>query len=94
MIKIILFVVIWLSAFSQDRVISHTYSPRKIMTDITLDYAKHCKVKFGAYGETHEDSPCTNTMAKQLQGCIFLVTTKNSWVAGNFSDFGPGVELQ
>ena len=47
------------------------------MRDCILDYYKYCRVEFGTYAETHEDSPPTKTMDKSSQGVIYLGKTTN-----------------
>jgi hypothetical protein len=47
------------------------------MTGMALDFAKHCKLPFGAYAEGHEEYPQTNTMAPRTRGVICLGPTGN-----------------
>jgi hypothetical protein len=47
------------------------------MTGTTLDFAKHCKVPFGAYVETHEETKPTNTMVERTRGAICLGPSAN-----------------
>jgi hypothetical protein len=47
------------------------------MTGTALDYAKHCKLSFGAYAEAHEEYHQTNTMAPRTRGVICLGPTGN-----------------
>jgi hypothetical protein len=44
---------------------------------MALDFAKHCKLPFGAYAEAHEEYPQTNTMAPRTRGVICLGPTGN-----------------
>ena len=76
-VVIILFVFMWLNDFPTVDGISQTYFPRTIMPDYTLEYFKHCRVQFGTYAETHEDSIPTKTTAESSQVSIYLGTTKN-----------------
>jgi hypothetical protein len=47
------------------------------MTGTALDFAKHCKLPFGAYAEAREEYPQTNTMAPQTRGVICIGPTGN-----------------
>jgi hypothetical protein len=47
------------------------------MTGTTLDFAKHCKLPFGAYAEAHDEYPQTNTMAERTHAVICLGPTGN-----------------
>jgi hypothetical protein len=61
-IELVSFSVIWLNAFPPSSGVSKTFSPRTIMTGTSLEYAKHHKVPFGAYVETHEEDLPYNSM--------------------------------
>lgn len=45
------------------------------MTGFNIDYAKHCRIEFGAYAQVHEDH--NNTMATRTTGAIALRPTGN-----------------
>jgi hypothetical protein len=47
------------------------------MMGTALDFAKHCKLPFGAYAEAHEEYPQTNTMAPRTRRIICLGPTGN-----------------
>jgi hypothetical protein len=47
------------------------------MTGTSLDFAKHCKLPYGAYTEAHKEYPQTNTMAQHNRGVICLGPTRN-----------------
>ena len=76
-IGMIIFMVLCINAFPPDGGISQTYSPRTIIISFTLDYSKHCTVKFGTYVETYYDTPPTHTMSERSQGYIYLGITTN-----------------
>jgi hypothetical protein len=71
-IALVYYAAFWLNAFPPSISVSATYSPRTIMTGTTLDFAKHCKLPFGAYAEDHEEYPQTNTMAQRTGGVVCL----------------------
>jgi hypothetical protein len=47
------------------------------MPGTTLDFAKNCKIPFGAYVETHEENKPTNTMVERTCGAICLGPSAN-----------------
>jgi hypothetical protein len=74
-IELVYYSAFWLNAFPRSSGVSAFYSPRTIMTGMALDFAKHCKLPFGAYAEAHEEYPQTNTMAPHTRGVICLGPT-------------------
>jgi hypothetical protein len=48
-------------------------SPRTIITGQNIDYAKHCRLEFGSYVQTHEQHD--NSMAPQTTGAVALRPT-------------------
>jgi hypothetical protein len=65
----------WLNMFPPNDGISPTLSPRAMMIGFTLDYAKHCRLEFGSYVQTHEDHD--NSMQSRTTGAIVLRPTGN-----------------
>jgi hypothetical protein len=76
-IELVYYAAFWLNAFPPSSGVSSTYSPRTIMTGNALEFAKHCKLPFGAYAEAHEEYPQTNTMAQRTRSVICLGPTGN-----------------
>jgi hypothetical protein len=76
-IELVYYDAFWLNVFPPSSGVSALYSPRTIMTGTALDFAKHCKLPFGAYAEAHEEYPQTNTMAPRTRGVICLGPTGN-----------------
>jgi hypothetical protein len=76
-IELVYYAAFWLNDFPLSSGVSAFYSPRTIMTGMALDFAKHCKIPFGAYAEAHEEYPQTNTMAPRTRGIICLGPTGN-----------------
>lgn len=56
--------------------VSKTLSPRAIVHDTSLDFAKHCQLEYGEYVQVHEEHD--NTMASQTTGAIALRPTGNA----------------
>jgi hypothetical protein len=67
--------VFWLNMFPSHDGVSDTLSPRTLMTGYTLDYAKHCRLEFGSYVQTHEEHD--NSMESCTTGAIALRPTGN-----------------
>eukprot|EP00804_Cyclotella_cryptica_P002560 CCRYP_010401-RA/>CCRYP_010401-RA protein AED:0.15 eAED:0.13 QI:0/0/0/0.5/1/1/8/0/1350 len=76
-IHLVSFVVFWLNATPSTKGISTTLSPREIVTQQKVDFARHCRVPFGAYVEASEDAIITNTMRPRTHGCIALGPSGN-----------------
>jgi len=68
--------VFWLNMFPVNDGISMTMSPRTIITGLRADYNKHCRIKFGAYVQTHEEHD--NSMITRTTGAIALRPTGNA----------------
>ena len=54
----------WLNMFPRKGGISQTMSPRTLLTGLTMNYNRHCRLEFGKYVQTHEEhgnslNPCT-----------------------------------
>jgi hypothetical protein len=67
--------VFWLNAFPHRLGVSTTLCPRTIVTGLVIDYAKHCRVEFGQYVQTHEKHD--NSMAPRTAGALALRPTGN-----------------
>jgi hypothetical protein len=76
-IELVYYAALWLNAFPPSSGVSDTYSPSTIITGTTLDFAKHCKLPFGAYAEAHEEYTQSNTMAQRTRAVICLGPTGN-----------------
>ena len=61
-----------LNFFPAKQGISEYYSLRMIMHQKNLDYSKHCKFKFGAYIQTHDEPSPKNNNSAQTLDCIYL----------------------
>jgi hypothetical protein len=76
-IHLLYFVTLWINAFPSDSGVSDAYSPREIVTGMKMDYAKHCKARFGSYVEASDDPTITNTLRDRTSPCIVLGPTGN-----------------
>jgi hypothetical protein len=76
-IHLIIFVVMWLNATPARKWISVEFSPREIVRQLKIDFAKHCRVSFGAYVEASKDADITNTMCPRTHPCIALGPSGN-----------------
>jgi hypothetical protein len=62
--------IFWLNAFPNCLGISNTMSPRTIVTGLTIDFEKHCRIEYGQYVQTHEKHD--NSMATRTVGAIAM----------------------
>jgi hypothetical protein len=76
-VHLLYFVTLWINAFPSDSGVSAVYSPREIVTGMKMEYAKHCKARFGAYVEASDDPTITNTLQARTSPCIVLGPTGN-----------------
>ena len=67
--------VFWLNSFPHVNGVSHTISPREVVTGLRIDYNKHCKYESGEYVQTHEEH--TNGMEPRTIGALALFPTGN-----------------
>jgi hypothetical protein len=74
-IEMVYYSTFWLNSFPADDGISDTLSPRALVVGSQIDYAKHCKLEFGTYVQTHEEHD--NSMATRTTGAIALRPTGN-----------------
>ena len=71
-------VVLMLNSFPPGSILSKIYSSRTIMVGKLFNFAKHCKIPFGTYDQTHEDCDVSNTIDKdRTEGIICLGPTGN-----------------
>jgi hypothetical protein len=68
--------VFWLNAFPTKNGVSNTLSPRTIVTGATIDFNRHCQLKFGEYAQVDEEHD--NSMASRTTGAIALRPTGNA----------------
>ena len=90
-IEMVHYSVFWLNSFAHLNGISNTLSPRTIVTGMSVDFAKHCQIEFGAYAQVHEDHD--NTMATRTTGAIALRPTGNAQGGYYFMSLTTGRRL-
>ena len=83
--------VFWLNAFPHCDGISQTLSPREIVTRMSVDFTKHCKVEFGSYVQTHEHSD--NSMNDRTIGAIALRPSGNAQGGHYFLSLNTGLRI-
>ena len=66
-----------LNFFPSKNGVSKYYSPRMILHQENLDFAKHCQFTFGEYVQAHDEPNPTNTNAPRSLDCIYLRPTGN-----------------
>jgi hypothetical protein len=74
-IEMVFLAVFWLNGFPHKLGISQTLSPRTIVTGLSIDYNKHCRIEYGQYVQTHEKHG--NTMTTRTIGALALRPTGN-----------------
>ena len=67
--------VFWLNSFPHANGVSHTISPREVVTGLRIDHNKHCKYEFGEYVQTQEEH--TNGMEPRTIRALALFPTGN-----------------
>ena len=83
--------VFWLNAFPHPDGVSNEYSPRYILTGKQLDYTKHVRMEFGAYGQV--DRSHTNDMNERTVGGICLGPSGNSQGTHYFVSLASGKRI-
>jgi hypothetical protein len=67
-----------LNFFPRKNGISPYFSPRMILHQRNLDYAKHCQYAFGTYVQAHDEPIPANTNAPRSLDCIYLRYNDNA----------------
>ena len=75
-VKLIAIVIFWLNALPPLPSVGGNLSPRQIITGLTINYMKHCRLQFGKYAQVHESHD--NTIQELTTGVISLRPTGNS----------------
>ena len=65
----------WLNMFLRKGGISQTMSPRTLLTGLTMNYNRHCRLEFGEYVQTHEEHD--NSLNPHSIGALALRPTGN-----------------
>jgi hypothetical protein len=77
LIELIYHVVLWINAYPSKSGVSTTLSPKEIVLRQKLNFKKHCKARFGAYCEAHDEPTPSNTMVSRSTPAIILGPTGN-----------------
>ena len=59
----------WINAFP-NRSDNFGFSPRKIVTQLSTDYKRDCKVEIGSYVEVSTDAVVTNDNTERMLSCV------------------------
>ena len=65
----------WLNMFPCMGGISQTMSPRTLLTGLTMNYHRHCRLEFGEYVQTHDEHD--NSLDPRTIGALALCPTGN-----------------
>ncbi len=85
LIELIYHVVLWLNAYPTKSGVSDTLSPREFVLQQKLNFRRHCKARFGAYCEAHDEPTPSNTMVSRSTPAIVLGPTGN--IQGTYKVF-------
>ena len=53
-VELIAPIIFWLDALPPSPSVGGNLSPRQIITNLTIEYTKHCRLQFGKYTQVHE----------------------------------------
>eukprot|EP00956_Cyclotella_meneghiniana_P035517 scaffold115573_cov38-Cyclotella_meneghiniana.AAC.1 len=76
-IRLMYFVAFWINGFPNENGVSKVYSPREIVTGMSIDFKAHARARFGSYIEASEDADITNNMQGRTVPCICLGPSGN-----------------
>ena len=83
---------LWINIFPEKGAIPDV-SPRTLMTEIKLDYSKHCRLPFRSYVQVHDDPSPTNSSTARTVGAITLGTTGNLQGGYKFLNIRTGKKI-
>ena len=63
---------LWLNVFPIRLGITGGFSPRELVTGLTVIFLKHCQFDVGAYIEASTDAIITNDNSDRTHPCIYL----------------------
>ena len=52
-VKIVFLDIFWLNTLPPSPSVGGNLIPHQIVTSLTIDYAKHCRLQFGEYAQVH-----------------------------------------
>jgi hypothetical protein len=94
LIELLYHVVLWVNAFPSKSGISETLSPREIVLQHRLDFAKHCRAPFGSYCKAHDEPAPTNNMVSRATPSIVLGPTGNLQGTYKFFSLTTGKKIK
>ena len=83
-------VCLWLNAFPVRSGITGGFSPRELITCLTVNFKDHCKFDMGGYVEASTDGVITNNNSERTHACIFLGPSGNRQGLLNCFDLETG----
>ena len=72
LIYVIYNVALWLNVFPIRLGITGGFSPRELVTGLTVNFLRHCRFDVGAYVEVSTDVIITNDNSDRTHPCIYL----------------------
>ena len=75
-VELVALVIFWINALPPSPSVGGNISLRHIVTGVTADYTKHCRLQFGKYAQVPESHD--NTMQEWSMGDIAQRPTRNS----------------
>ena len=88
--ELVYYAVSWLNNFPPKEGVSKLLSPRAIITGVSVDHSKHCKLEFDEYVQTHEEDSPTNSMMPRAIGAIALGSTYSQQASYKFLNLNTG----
>ena len=82
--------VIWLNAFPIRSGITGGFSPWELVTGLTVNFVRDCKIDCGAYVEASNDAEITNDNKDRTSSCIALGPSGDRQGSTNCFDLSTG----
>ena len=90
-LELVALMIFWLNALPPSPSVGGDLIPRQIITGLTIDYTKHCRLQFGKYAQVHKSQD--NIMEERTTGAIALRSTGNTQEAYFFMSLRTGRRL-
>ena len=85
----VLVAIFWNKSVAAEDVVSRSISPEGIINGCSLNFHKHCQIRFGSYTQTAEEDDNTIATERTL-GNISIVPIGNSQVTHTFMNLNTG----
>ena len=92
-VELIYFLVHLLNSFPPKNGVSETISPATLLTGLTPDFNKHCRLNFGSYEKTHEEFAPSNSITARTIGRITLGPGSSQQAGYWFMSLDTGREI-